>query len=443
MKVFLGLGDICGYYSQLERGFKEIGVACMLVNAYPDRQYERVSRPGPLGRLTEWVAARRVGAARGSITRLVWSAAQGVSLVLLLLSSLATFDVFIFSGGTSFLFLRDLWLLKLFRKKIIVVFHGSDSRPPYLNAAAVGTEGAFDVHSCVRETRAVKRKLRTIERYADFVVNHSMNSHFHERAVINWLQMGIPCDATSRLKQGFSGNGHTAVILHAPTRPGPKGTARIEEAILSLQGKGYDIRFVKLVDQPHSEVLRLLSECDFVVDELFSDTTMASFATEAAVLGKPAIVGMYGFDKLRSYTPSEMVPPTLVCRPDDVECAIEKLVVDQDYRDALGAQARRFVEQKWNAASVARRFVHLASGEIPHDWWFDPKTLDYLHGWGLTDRRAREVVRVCVATGGMSALCIADKPRLERAFSAFAQGTIGPDQSQADSKAEIGHPQAV
>ena len=127
MKVFLGLGDICGYYSQLERGFKEIGVACMLVNAYPDRQYERVSRPGRIGRFSEWVASRRVSAARGSITRLVWSAAQGVSLVLLLLSSLATFDVFIFSGGTSFLFLRDLWLLKLFRKKIIVVFRGKMS----------------------------------------------------------------------------------------------------------------------------------------------------------------------------------------------------------------------------------------------------------------------------------------------------------------------------
>jgi glycosyltransferase involved in cell wall biosynthesis len=421
-RVFVGLSDICGYYTQLERGFHEAGVPCTFVNAYPDRDYGRVSRPGRVGRFVEWVARRRIRAARGSLTRRFWTATEAGGLVLLLVHALVAFDVFIFSGGITFLLLRDLWLLKLFRKKIIVVFHGSDSRPPYLNAASVGAEGRFDVDDCVRETRAIKRKLRTIERYADVIVNHSMSSHLHERRIVNWLYVGIPYGAGVGPAAHTSATDGAVIVVHAPTRPGPKGTSLIERAIASLQQKGHPIRFIKLVDQPHTQVLKALSECDFVVDELFSDTTMASFAAEAASFGKPVIVGMQGFDALRRYTSPDAIPPALVCRADDVESTIERLVVDQEYRVELGREARRFLEEQWNPNRVAARFVRLASGDIPPEWWFDPNTIDYLHGWGLTDSRAREVIRTIVDERGPSALEVADKPALQRAFVDFAAG---------------------
>jgi glycosyltransferase involved in cell wall biosynthesis len=331
------------------------------------------------------------------------------------------FDVFIISGGTTFLFLRDLWLLKFFRKRIIVVFHGSDSRPPYLNAASVGSEGPFDVDACVRETRAIKQKLRRIERYADVIVNHSMNSHLHERRFVNWLYVGIPYEVGVGATARTSATDGPVVIVHAPTRPGPKGTLLIERAIASLQQKGHPIRFVKLIDQPHEQVLKALSECDFVVDELFSDTTMASFAAEAAAFGKPTIVGMQGFDELRRYTSPDVIPPALVCRAADVESAIQRLVVDQEYRVELGRQALRFLEEQWTPNRVAARFVRLASGDIPSEWWFDPNTLDYLLGWGLTDSRARDVIRTIVDERGPSALEVADKPALQRAFVDFAR----------------------
>ena len=428
-RVFIGLSDICGYYTQLERGLNEIGVSCSFVNAYPDRDYGRVSTPGRVGRFVEWVARRRVRVARGTLARRFWSAVEAGGLILLLANALVTFDVFIFSGGITFLFRRDLRLLKLFRKRIIVVFHGSDSRPPYLNAASVGTEGRFDVQSCVRETREIKRKLRAIERYADVIVNHSMSSHLHERQVVNWLQVGIPYEVGTSAATRTAVSERAVVIVHAPTRPGPKGTALIERAITSLQQKGHAIRFVKLIDQPHANVLEALSECDFVVDELFSDTTMASFAAEAAAFGKPAIVGMQGFNELRRYTSSDVIPPALVCRADEVESAIERLVVDQEYRVELGRQARQFLEEQWKPSRVAARFVRMASGDIPSEWWFDPNTLDYLLGWGLTDTRAREVIRVIVDEHGSSALEVTDKPALQRALVAF--GTSGAARADA------------
>jgi hypothetical protein len=176
-------------------------------------------------------------------------------------------------------------------------------------------------------------------------------------------------------------------------------------------------------------VLKALSECDFIVDELFSDTTMASFAAEAASFSKPAIVGMQGFDELRRYTSPEVIPPALVCRAEEVESAIERLVVDANYRVELGRQARRFLEEHWNTKGVATRFLRVASGDIPVEWWFDPNTLGYLQGWGLTESRARQVIRAIVDERGPSALEIADKPALQRALLDFATS----DGTQADA----------
>jgi glycosyltransferase involved in cell wall biosynthesis len=431
-RVFIGFGDICGYYSQLEQGLLELGVECTLVNAYPDRDYERSTRPIVIGRLVESLGRRRAEAPRGSLRRHAWSALQAVSMAVLLAQAVFAFDTFIFSGGTTFFFQRDLRLLKLFKKKVIVVFHGTDSRPPYLNAAVVGTAGDVDVPGCLAETRITKDRVRRVDKYADIVVNHSMNAHFHERPIINWLHIGIPFRLSHAPRRPVSDRNEVHIV-HAPTRPGPKGTPQIEQAISRLQARGHRIRFTKLVGRTPDEVLAAIADCDFVVDELFSDTTMASFATEAAAFGKPAVVGLEGFEKLRRYTSNDAIPPAAVCRADQVEATIEKLVVDPEYRIAIGQQARRFLEDRWSVRQVAERFVRLMAHDIPDHWWFDPRQLDYLHGWGLTDRRAREVLRTLIAARGVGVLALQDKPRLEQMCIQFASPSCEPAEAAAMS----------
>ncbi len=118
---------------------------------------------------------------------------------------------------------------------------------------------------------------------------------------------------------------------------------------------------------------------------------MAAFATEAAAMGKPAIVGMHDVEALRRTMSPDQFPPALVCHPDDLEEAIEKLVVDDAYRRQLGAQAQEYVRAHWSPQMVASRFLQLASGPVPPEWTFHPSDLRYVHGWGLTTSRLREV----------------------------------------------------
>lgn len=423
--VFLGLCDICGYYSQMERGLLELGVPCTLVNAFPSIPYFRSTRPAWIGRVVESIARARIAAARGSLRRRLLTVAQGFWMAGLLFWSLFTCRAYVFAGGTSFFPPYDLWVLKRLGKRVIVVNHGSLSRPPYLDGGVpCGTPR--EVAQCIKAARDTKRRVLAIDRCADVVISHVMSPHFHERRFVRWLNVGIPCDL-SRFELSPRKAGGGCVIVHAPTNPGPKGTAYIEAAIESLRRKGHEITFVKLTNRTNAEVLDAIRQCDFVVDELFSDMTMASFATEAAAFGKPAVVGLCGYELLEKWTDSALLPPAVICRHDTVEAAIETLILDETLRRSLGERARRFLEEQWNCTLVAERLRTLVDGPIPESWYADPSTMVYLHGWGLTEGQARARVAAVLEAGGVSALQLHDKPVVEKAFLQFARpGPIEP-----------------
>jgi hypothetical protein len=188
-----------------------------------------------------------------------------------------------------------------------------------------------------------------------------------------------------------------------------------------LQAKGCEIEFVEITGQPNAVVLRELEKCDFVVDQVYSDIPMASFATEAAFYGKPAVVGGYGWNPLRRSMPPESFPPIHACEPEKIESAIERLVGDVEYRLDLGRRARAFVIGNWNAKTVAAKYLQLIDGEIPPEWRADPHGLRHLLGGGLPKDIVRAMVAGVVAHGGPSALQLDDKPELRDAFLRFAE----------------------
>ena len=162
MRIFLGLDDTCGYYTRLESGLKSLGISCSVVNAFPNPRYEFAHELGTVEKCVAWIGRKTCSLRRGSLHRYFWIGIKGFSLFVLFLWSLPRYDVYIFSGGTTFLFSYDLWLLKLLKKRVIVVYHGSDCRPPYIDAMVLGSSVDFSTEACVAETKAVKKRLKKI-----------------------------------------------------------------------------------------------------------------------------------------------------------------------------------------------------------------------------------------------------------------------------------------
>ncbi|HEU4883209.1 MAG TPA: hypothetical protein VFT45_13205 [Longimicrobium sp.] len=430
-RVMLGLTEVAGYYAGLQTALRKLGVDATLVTAqdHPfkyggeaDNALLRVKRA--LVRRLEELAAERAGTARRLPAKL---ANRGVDLLLLAWAA-TRFDTFVFGFGTTFTG-RPQWELPLLRalgKRVVCVFHGSDARPPYLDGAVMATGGGRTIADCVRASRTVRSLVAHVDAHAHAVVNNPLSGHFHQRPCVSWYALGLsslPADARKAAAAGEERPAGAPVrVLHSPSHPEAKGTPLIRGAVENLRARGLAIELVELLGRPNAEVVAELERCDFVVDQAYSDTPMATFAAEAARRGKPAVVGGYGADAFRQFIPPRSMPPSEYCRPEEMEAAIERLATDAAYRLQLGARARAFVARRWSTERVARRLLRVMEGRIPRAWLFDPAQIRYVHGGGLPEARARTLVREVVALGGPAALQLDDKPALRERLLAFARG---------------------
>ena len=293
-RVFIGLGEVAGYYRGLERGFHDIGIEARF---YDESAHAfGYGRVGFLGRLSS--ATTRARASRGGVGKAVaigfLRAIRMVAHAWLFVWAAVRYDVFIFGGGSTLLRGHDLPILRRLGKRIIWVFTGSDHRPPYLNGMWVrgALENGLEPLMC--ETAEAVRRVRTAEKHGDVIVAAASSAQFHRRPFVHFLAIGIATPNAQPIPAAATAFQGTGVrILHCPSDPVSKGTSLIRQHIDELRGAGREIDYVEITGKPNAEVLAALRDCDFAIDELYSDTPMAVFATEAGLLGKPVVVAGY------------------------------------------------------------------------------------------------------------------------------------------------------
>lgn len=417
------MGETAGYLTQLVAGLRGIGVQADFLNLADNPfAYEAGPRPRWSFRLARWLARRH---AERRQPRLLWAGVYGAVMVSLFIGAILRYDAFVFRAGNSFFRLHDLPVLRLLGKQVVVVFFGSDSRPSYLNGWEV--ERGFVGHRAVAATAAKRRMVARTERHASVIVCHVMTAQLHRRRAVAFLEMGLP----RRLDTAAAGpappsDQRPVRVLHAPSSPASKGTQAIRDAVDRVRAQGVDLELVVISGRPNSEVLEAIRACDFVIDELYSDSPMAGFAAEAAALARPAIVGGYGWSELLRMTRPDALPPAHLCHPDGLADAIFLLASDEAYRTELGARARRFVEESWSPEAVARRFLAVIERPPPEEWSFDPADVVYAHGTGIAEERLREVLRSVLGSADRQGLCVQDKPQLEQRLVDLAAPRASP-----------------
>ncbi|MDB6058319.1 MAG: putative aminotransferase, class-II [Verrucomicrobiales bacterium] len=432
-RVFIGFSETAGYCAGLKKGFDEIGVEsnCFMVTESVF-QFDDPGKGRMLARMRAAIAFRaRVQEAAhnaGTFRKVTLSIAkvfatfwQTVIAAMVFCWAAITFDVFIIQGRTSFVDLFrvpivpkffDLALLKLLRKKIIYVFHGTDSRPAYVN----GSQGTrkLTVEQLAKYVRKQHRDLGRIEKFASVIIHYPLNAQLHRKQIISHEFVGRPVAVPSGTVEPEHGG--EVIVGHAPSDPIGKGTALIEAVITNLQKKGHSVRLVRPDDRSHSAVKKMLAECDFVVDQVFYDVAISYVATEAAFLGKATVIGTNARDELIKVTPPEMLAPTVLCLPEEIEPTIERLIVDEKLRRTCGEKARRFVETHYGPLNVAENFLKIINGSVPANWFFDPNSIEYVFGYGYEKADVKKRVHELVQQFGTSALCLDDKPQMRDRF---------------------------
>jgi glycosyltransferase involved in cell wall biosynthesis len=427
MRVFKGLVEIAGYYSDIAEGLRSLGINTSLVCFSENKfGYERGLRAdGFMMRVARYAFTRRASTKREAfLGKLFWVALSEACRAAVFLWAVARHKVFVFGFGQSFYAFRELPILKVLRRRVICVYNGSDCRPPYIDGALLNAdpELARDPSYLYVKTLDVKRKVDLVDRYADVVVSAPPQALFETKAFVLFQAVGVPVRKPESIQvpEPTSRRAYATRILHCPSRPEAKGTPLIRASIESLKRKGHAIDYIEVTGKPNAVVLGEVARCDFVVDHLYSDSPAGTFVAEAAFFGKPAVLAGYCQPFVESL-PAEYVPPVVYCSPDRIEIEIERLITDAALRENLGARARAFVETHWTPVEFAKRFLLLIESRIPTAWLCDPKKIDFVPIAGMSEAKACAIIGGLIDTYGPRALQLQDKPELERLFLGFAR----------------------
>ena len=162
MKVFIGLFEIAGYFSYLKKGFKELGVECCFIPLMPHQfEYEEHGDVNSLVKVVRSIQLIK-NKKKKIYQKFFFEIVEFFFRIPLFLHMLIKYDTFIFSRGESFLFLLDLPVLKIFNKKVIFIFTGSDSRPPYINGYFISENKFESLEKCYLYTAIQKIRVRII-----------------------------------------------------------------------------------------------------------------------------------------------------------------------------------------------------------------------------------------------------------------------------------------
>lgn len=407
--VFLGPLEISGYYGNLERGLREIGVAARLVTLHPNpygfEQAERNPLPARLA-----VHAVLIHRRAPTPLRIFTGGLYLIACLLVLAWSLPRFDSYIFAWGESLLPRNlDLPVLRLFCKKITVVLgHGSEARPPYMSTPLEQSPPFSDraFASLNAETRAVCKKVRRIECWAHTVIGLPTTGQFFRQPFINFYSLGLPTPAPAAAQESGIIQKETGRVrvLHVPSKPLVKGSLLIRQCMEVLTSKYPFIDYVELTDRPHAEILEAIERATFVVDQVWSDIPMAVVGTEAASLGKATIIGGYSWRVWQEVLAAEDWPPTVLTTPECLLETIESCILDPASMVEIGARARAFVETRWSCSTVAANYMRLLRGETPRAWLVDPSGIDYGYGCGVSRSNVNDMVLGLVERYGFGSL---------------------------------------
>jgi hypothetical protein len=193
-------------------------------------------------------------------------------------------------------------------------------------------------------------------------------------------------------------------ILHAPSVAKWKGTPTIREAVQHLKDEGLEIDYVEAVGMSNAEVLREISTSDIIVDQVYSDSLLATLGTEAARAGKAVLLTGYAGPFLQPLAGRMGIPQDQYFRPEELVDELRRLVVSPEIRTDLGRRLQEFVSDTWSSSAIALRYAAVLDGKPEASWFSDPSDLPYLGGWGADENKIGNLIREFIDAFGAGAL---------------------------------------
>ena len=335
-----------------------------------------------------------------------------------------TYHNFVFGYGHTLLFKNlDLLILKIFGKKVVVIMaHGSEARPAYLDGAF-----CFNLKLDKTDLRVIKKRtkntymtVKRIQNFTKYVIGHPNNFHFARKKFINMEYIGQPVGVhveEIRQKAHVSKEQSSRIrVIHAPSQPETKGSTAIRLAVESMQDL-FSIDFIELRGLGPEEVKAVMKSSDLLIDQIYADAPVSGVTLEAASYGIPSVI--LGYYPKADKSIGKVYPPVIHGDPEQLVEVIEKCFRDSAYREWIGKSAKIYVEQFMSPKSIATRLSNIFAHDIPETWWLNNESVEYLYGYGQTKQRTKQIIQLMTLEFGHESLRINHNRKLLGTFKQF------------------------
>jgi hypothetical protein len=355
MRICLGFSEVANFINTYRKGFESNGHTTYTVISrrnkfYPNAQYDVV--------LDECAKIdTQMPKLLKQIFRSILTRYHSYKTFII---ALFTCDIFIYNtGGNIVPYKMDYKLIKMFNKKLVVIFLGSEIRHWYVYRLEMERLGYAELFESGIEAYRTQNfgtyqekleRVRSAEKYSDLILSHPSFAQLQRKPYMRGY-IGLELD---KYRYNVPLNS-IPLIVHAPTNRGVKGTQYVINAIDKLKSKGYKLNFKLVEDMSNDELLDLLSEADIVIDELNSDS-VGVLSTEAMATGNCVLTSylVEHFDK-------ESGCPILNTNRDNLYTNLEMLITDTNRRSLLARQGRIYVEKYNNLPLITENIIHMLS----------------------------------------------------------------------------------
>lgn len=362
MRIFLGFSEVANFIQTYKKGFELNGWQTYTVVSHRNKYYSNADYDVVLLDLCKvWSHFPSV------VKRLLVSFLIRFHTYRAFIYALITCDVFFYNTGGNILpFELDYRLIRLLRKKLVIIFLGSEIRHWYVYQLEMERLGYSELFKTGIEAyknqrfgtySSMLRRVKNAERFANLILSHPSYGQLQTRPYMRG-RIGLE---VSTIKWNIPNN-DIPIIVHAPSSRSVKGTEFVIECINKIKQEGIEVDFRLVEDISNECLLDLLYESDIVIDELNSDS-IGVLSTEAMATGN-AVLTSY----LPEYFDFKNNCPVLNSNKETLLANLRNVIVNREYRMELAREGRKYVIEHNDLKRVTAKIV---------EWCFRVSPLEY------------------------------------------------------------------
>lgn len=397
-KFFFGKIDFHSYLSTLKLGLHENNVDSFLLREDgPEKTYLDLSNSNFITKIyfffkDKFIKSR--GFRKFNIFRYIYTISYMLSVCILIIWIILNFKYIFFNSGESFFNSNfDCKIFRFFKIKIITIFVGSESRPPYLSNYNLNN---FNLNKLQEKDKTVKNLIRKVEKNFDIIIQNPLSGYYHKKPFVISQYLGNAINNKNIFKRKIC-MAKKIKVVHFTSAVEYKNFRKIKSSDRIYKFfkriKSDHIEYNQYSGLKNNEVYKILNESNILIDDLYSDSWGGTISSEAAAHGVIPVIGIVNLKNLRCF-PKEIIPPYYLVQSDKFEKELTKLIFNKKLIFDFQKKCLDFSHNYNNPKNLGKRLLKIVNNEIQSSHYCNPLEINWVNNVAGNKKESQDKIKI-------------------------------------------------